>query len=47
MDELLIIHETAIDNILIKNTGTEELIIFKFFGPDVNSNVPMLPKYEK
>jgi hypothetical protein len=47
MDELLIIHEKAIDNILIKNTGEEELIVFKFFGPGVNSNVPMLPKYEK
>lgn len=47
LDELLIIHEKAIDNILVENTGQEELVIFKFFGPDINSNVPMLPKYGK
>jgi hypothetical protein len=30
---------------VVENTGSEDLIIFKFFGPDINLDVPMLPKY--
>lgn len=41
-EELLIIHEKATQKTTIKNTGTEDLIIFKFFGPDINNNVPMI-----
>ncbi|MCB0732275.1 MAG: hypothetical protein KDC88_14725 [Ignavibacteriae bacterium] len=47
MDELLVIHEKAIKKIQIKNTGNNELVIYKFIGPDINTDVPMLPKYEK
>jgi len=45
LDELLVCHEKAITPVIIENTGQQDLVIFKFFGPDVNNNVPMLNKY--
>ncbi|MDH7485706.1 MAG: hypothetical protein QHJ81_05455 [Anaerolineae bacterium] len=44
-DELLVSHARATVPIVIENTGTEELEIFKFFGPDINLDVPYIPKY--
>ena len=44
-DELLITHEKALKGLTIKNTGSCDLVLFKFFGPDINMDVPMLPKY--
>jgi hypothetical protein len=44
-DELLISHERATRPLRVENTGTDDLIIFKFFGPDINLDVPMLSKY--
>jgi hypothetical protein len=44
-DELLISHDRAARPLQVENTGTDDLIIFKFFGPDINLDVPMLPKY--
>ena len=41
-EELLVTHDKAIRPISVKNTGMKDLIIFKFFGPDINSNVPMI-----
>jgi len=31
--------------IIIENTGKEELVIFKFFGPEINIDVPMIKTY--
>jgi len=45
MDELLVCHERAVEPMVIENTGTEDLVLFKFFGPDINTRVPMLEKY--
>ncbi|HAK47379.1 MAG TPA: hypothetical protein DCO79_15850 [Spirochaeta sp.] len=46
-DELLITAEKASDGYWVENTGTENLIIFKFFGPDINiNNVPYIEKYK-
>lgn len=45
MDELLVCHEKAIAPLLIKNTGSEELVIIKFFGPDINDDAPSIKKY--
>ncbi len=45
LDELLIVHERATKPLIIENTGRKDLVLFKFFGPDVNSDVPMLKKY--
>ncbi len=44
-DELLISHAAAVQPILVENTGDADLIIFKFFGPDINLDVPRLPAY--
>ena len=41
-DELLITHDTAVKPLMVENTGTEDLIIFKFFGPDINLDIPYL-----
>ena len=44
-DELLISHDAATQPILVENTGDGDLIIFKFFGPDINLDVPRLKQY--
>jgi hypothetical protein len=42
LDELLVTHDRAVKPITIHNTATEEMLILKFFGPDVNPDVPMI-----
>jgi hypothetical protein len=44
-DELLVSHAKATVPIIVENTGVEDLMIFKFFGPDINLDVPMIPRY--
>jgi hypothetical protein len=44
-DELLVSHAKATEPIEVENTGPEDLMIFKFFGPDINLDVPMIPQY--
>jgi len=44
-DELLVAHARATVPIQIENSGKEDLIIFKFFGPDINLDIPMIPRY--
>ena len=44
-DELMICYDRAVRATEIRNTGNRELSIFKFFGPDINPDVPMLKKY--
>lgn len=45
-DELLVTHDRAVKLITVKNEGKDELLIIKFFGPDINSDVPMIKKYK-
>jgi len=45
MDELLVSHARATAPMEIRNTGSGVLEIIKFFGPDINTNAPALPKY--
>jgi hypothetical protein len=45
LDELLVSHHRAIEPLLVENTGTADLIIFKFYGPDINPDVPYIPPY--
>ena len=45
-DELLISHEKAITPLAVENTGAADLVIIKFFGPDINPAVPMIPPYK-
>ena len=42
LDELLITHDKAITPLAITNTGREDLQLIKFFGPDINLDVPMI-----
>jgi len=44
-DELLVSHAKATEPIAVENTGSEDLMIFKFCGPDINLDVPMIPQY--
>jgi hypothetical protein len=43
-DELLVSHAKATTPLWIENTGDEDLMIIKFFGPDINLDVPMIPQ---
>ena len=45
LDELLVSHARATEPIIIENEGTQDLVIFKFFGPDINPDVPMIAQY--
>jgi hypothetical protein len=44
-EELLISHERALHPLVVENTGTEDLIIFKFFGPNINPDAPQISPY--
>ena len=44
-EELLICYDAAINSLTVENTGSDDLVIFKFFGPDINTDVPMLNRY--
>ena len=45
-DELIISHYKATGLLKVENNSNEELQIFKFFGPDINLDVPMLSLYK-
>jgi hypothetical protein len=45
LDELLVSHARATEPILVENRRDEDLVVFKFFGPDINPDVPMIPPY--
>jgi len=36
-DELLVTHGRAVQPIKVRNTGSNDLVLFKFFGPDINN----------
>ena len=44
-DELLVSHSRATAPLTVENTGREDLVVIKFFGPDINRDVPMIPRY--
>lgn len=44
LDELLVTHERAVGGVEVRNTGREDLLAIKFFGPDVNPDVPMIER---
>ena len=41
-DELLVAHDRATRPLEVTNTGTEDLVVIKFFGPDVNDDAPRI-----
>lgn len=46
-DELLVSYERAIKPLTVKNEGKTDMIIIKFFGPDINMDAPMIKPYKK
>jgi hypothetical protein len=44
-DELLVTHGRAIRDLLVQNTGDRDLVVVKFFGPDIYPDVPFIPPY--
>ncbi len=47
-DELLVVHDTAVQPLEVTNTGSEDLVLIKFFGPDINAEVtPTIRQYGK
>ncbi len=46
-DELLISYDRAIKPMTVKNDGKDNLMIIKFFGPDINTDVPKIKTYKK
>ncbi|MHB9128353.1 MAG: hypothetical protein ACYC3T_09165 [Candidatus Humimicrobiaceae bacterium] len=46
-DELLISHDRAVKPLTVKNDGKSDLLIIKFFGPDINMDAPKIKPYKK
>jgi mannose-6-phosphate isomerase class I len=45
LDELLITHSRAIRDLPVQNTGDRDLVVVKFFGPDIYLDAPLIPEY--
>ncbi len=45
LDELLVTHDRAVRDLLVQNTGDRDLVVAKFFGPDIYPDVPFIPPY--
>ena len=45
LDELLIVHDRAVRDLVIQNTSARDLVVVKFFGPEINPDVPLIPPY--
>jgi hypothetical protein len=45
LDELMVTASRAKDGVEVTNTGSEDMIIIKFFGPDINDDAPTLRRY--
>jgi hypothetical protein len=43
-DELLVTSDRAVGGVEVRNTGNEDLLAIKFFGPDVNADVPVIQR---
>lgn len=44
LDELLVTYERAKNGVQVENMGEKDLLIIKFFGPDINPDVPLIPR---
>ncbi len=45
LDELLVTYGRAINGLDVLNDGDEDLVVVKFFGPDINPDCPYIPRY--
>jgi hypothetical protein len=46
-DELLVAHDRAVEPLEVENTGTDDLVVIKFFGPDINPDSPRNPRRDR
>jgi hypothetical protein len=46
-DELLVSYDAAVTSHQVSNTGSDELVVFTFFGPDIQPDVPMLQVWSR
>jgi hypothetical protein len=44
LDEVLVTHDRAVRGVEVRNTGNVDLLAIKFFGPDVNPDVPTIER---
>jgi hypothetical protein len=44
-DEIMVTADRAKKGVEVKNAGSEDLMIIKFFGPDINDDAPVLRRY--
>jgi hypothetical protein len=42
-DELLVSYDVAVGAHTVENTGSDELVVLKFFGPDIQTSAPSTP----
>lgn len=45
-DEFVVTRDVAVQPHVVENTGSEEMQVIKFFGPDINLDVPMIEPYQ-
>ena len=45
MDELLVAHDVAVTAHSVENTGNDDLVVLKFFGPDIQPSAPTTPAW--
>jgi hypothetical protein len=43
-DELLVVHDRAVQPLEVLNTGDQELVLVKIFGPDLNPQAPRIER---
>ena len=46
-DEYFVSYQAATDGVTYENTGTEDLVILRYFGPDTNPKAPKVGDYKK
>ncbi len=46
-DEVFVCYGTARDGVVFDNTGSEPLVVLRYFGPDTNPHAPSLGDYKK
>jgi hypothetical protein len=46
-DEYFVSHQAAVDGVVYENTGSEDLVILRYFGPDTNPKAPKVGDHKK
>ncbi|MDR3321079.1 MAG: hypothetical protein LBS93_01415, partial [Synergistaceae bacterium] len=46
-DEIMVTADRARRGVKVTNTGRDDLMLIKFFGPDINNDAPVLKKYPR